>query len=74
VLFGRYYAARATATLSPEARQDLSQWLAATTAADQDADGSWIDFPLYGFHKAYGTAFALLTLQALHVDQDDRDY
>lgn len=68
VLFGRYYAARALATLSPEAREDLSRWLAATTARDQDADGSWLDFPLYGFHRAYGTAFALLTLQALHAD------
>lgn len=76
VLFGRYYAARAIATLSPDARQELSGWLAATTAGDQDADGSWIDFPLYGFHKAYGTAFALLTLQALHADEpstDDRE-
>jgi hypothetical protein len=68
VLFGRYYAARALATLSPDARADLSRWLVATTVGDQDADGSWLDFPLYGFHRAYGTAFALLTLQALHAD------
>ncbi len=70
VLFGRYYAARAIATLPPDARGELSRWLAATTARDQDADGSWFDFPLYGFHRAYGTAFALLTLQGLHADAE----
>ena len=28
----------------------------------QEPDGSWWDFPLYGYHKPYGTAYALLTL------------
>lgn len=70
VLFGRYYAARAIATLPPDSRGELSAWLAATTAREQDADGSWFDFPLYGFHRAYGSAFALLTLQALHADAE----
>jgi hypothetical protein len=28
----------------------------------QEKDGSWWDYPLYSFHKPYGTAYALLTL------------
>jgi hypothetical protein len=65
VLFGRYYAARALGVLPPKEREELVRWLAETTAKDQGAEGSWVDFPLYGWHRAYGTAFALLTLQAL---------
>lgn len=28
----------------------------------QEKDGSWWDYPLYSFHKPYGTAYVLLTL------------
>jgi hypothetical protein len=70
VLFGRYYAARAIATL-PD-RDELARWLAETTAKDQSPDGSWLDFPLYGYGQQYGTAFALLTLQALRADEEAR--
>ncbi|MBX3466570.1 MAG: hypothetical protein KF878_06690 [Planctomycetes bacterium] len=69
VLFGRYYAARALAVLPDDERADAAAWLAATTARDQGPSGSWFDFPLYGFHEAYGTAYALLTLQALRADE-----
>jgi hypothetical protein len=69
VLFGRYYAARVLATLAPDAARAPARWLAEQTARDQDPDGSWFDFPLYGYHKFYGTAFALLTLQALARDR-----
>jgi multidrug resistance efflux pump len=64
-LFGHYYAARAIAELSPEERALLAPWLAETLARLQDPDGSWFDFPLYGYHRAYGTAFAVLALEAL---------
>ena len=30
----------------------------------QSKDGSWWDFPLYNYHQAYGTAFALMTLKS----------
>jgi len=28
----------------------------------QEQDGSWWDYPLYSYHKPYGTAFALMAL------------
>ena len=28
----------------------------------QEKDGSWWDFPLYDYHRQYGTAFALMSL------------
>jgi hypothetical protein len=28
----------------------------------QNPDGSWMDFPMYGYHTFYGTAMAILTL------------
>jgi hypothetical protein len=68
VLFGRYYAARVVRALPPAERGDHAAWLAASTLRWQEADGSWFDFPLYGYHKAYGTAYALLMLQELELD------
>ncbi|HAU59993.1 MAG TPA: hypothetical protein DCW45_06475, partial [Opitutae bacterium] len=29
----------------------------------QEKDGSWWDFPLYNYHKQYGTSMAILSLQ-----------
>jgi len=28
----------------------------------QEADGSWWDYAMWGYHKPYGTAFAVMTL------------
>ena len=30
----------------------------------QGEDGSWPDFPMYGYGHAYGTSFAVLALEA----------
>lgn len=49
--------------LLPEA--DRARWRAAQEALLlplQEEDGSWWDYPLYSFHKPYGTAYVLLTL------------
>ena len=37
--------------------------VAAALAQYQEQDGSWWDYPLYGYHKPYGTSFAIMTLQ-----------
>jgi hypothetical protein len=29
----------------------------------QEPDGSWWDFPLFSYHKPYGTAFVLMSLK-----------
>ena len=64
-MFGHYYAARIIRELEdPAQREDYRQWMLSTMTRLQDPDGSWFDFPLYGYHKAYGTAFGLLALQA----------
>jgi len=63
--FGHYYAALVIRELDPAAQERFRPWLRDTLAGLQDADGSWWDFPFYGYHKAYGTALALLALEAL---------
>jgi hypothetical protein len=60
--FGHYYAA-ASIPLLPEKDQAFYQdHLAGIIINLQEADGSWFDYPLYDYHKGYGTGFALLTL------------
>jgi squalene cyclase len=62
-LYGHFYAAlNAVAADCDEGRAFL-QWQSNLLADRQNPDGSWFDFPLYGYHKAYGTAFALLALE-----------
>ena len=71
-LFGHFYASRVMSELDVPAATDHQAWLAETMRRLQDPDGSWFDFPLYGFHKEYGTAFAVLTLQqSLHAPNED---
>ncbi len=64
--FGHYYAACVLAAVPPSPeRAELVRWLAEVMVHDQNPDGSWFDYPLYGYGKAYATGFALLTLQTL---------
>jgi len=66
--FGHYYAAQVARELpAPDGRKYLDG-LQSIMCRLQDPDGSWWDFPLYGYYKAYGTAFALLTLQLAKPD------
>lgn len=62
-MFGHYYASRVIEQLPETDRTDHARWLANTMAELNEPDGSWFDFPLYGYYKAYGTAFGVLTLQ-----------
>ncbi len=61
--FGHYYAAMVINELDEPDRADYAEWLARTMWRLQDPDGSWLDYPLYGYGKAYGTAYAVLTLE-----------
>lgn len=71
-MFGHYYAARVISQLQdPAQRAEYRQWMLETMTRLQDPDGSWFDFPLYGYHKAYGTAFGLLALQACGAAGDE---
>ncbi len=70
-LFGHYYAALVIDELAPADRAEYGAWLARTMHRLQDDDGSWFDFPLYGYHKAYGTAYAVMTLEVCLREQRD---
>ena len=64
--FGHFYAARVLAACPASARRaELARWLASVMINDHNPDGSWFDYPLYGYGKAYATGYGLLTLQVL---------
>ncbi len=60
--YGHYYAARCIEILPEKERAKHQQMLAGIILPLQEKDGSWWDFPLYSYHQAYGTAFAVMTL------------
>jgi len=72
--YDHYYAALALAHAAPSPeRSELVRWLTQVMVHDQNPDGSWFDYPLYGYGKAYATGFGLLTLEVLRplIDQID---
>lgn len=60
--FGHYYAAVALELLPVEGQQRHAPYLAKLMLDRQEKNGSWWDYPLYDYHRPYGTAFALMTL------------
>jgi hypothetical protein len=61
--FGHYYGALCTGELPAADRPFYQDHLARLLMPLQESDGSWFDYPLYSYHKPYGTAFALMSLQ-----------
>lgn len=71
--FGHYYAAETIKLLPEKDRPFYQDHLANILLELQEADGSWFDYPLYDYHKGYGTGFALLSLAACKkADKKDR--
>lgn len=60
--YGTYYAGLVLDVLDPADRARLWPGVRDMVVSKQEPDGSFWDYPLYGFHKGYGTAYALLTL------------
>jgi hypothetical protein len=60
--FGHYYAALCIDQLPAADRPHFQDHLAHILLHVQEKDGSWWDYPLYDYHQAYGTAFALMSL------------
>jgi hypothetical protein len=60
--FGHYYAARLIAELPATERAPYAAQLRAAILPFQESDGSWWDYAMYGYHKPYGTALALLAI------------
>ena len=49
--------------LGASAKRDYAKQLADTVLPHQEPDGSWWDYAMWDYHKPYGTAFALMSLQ-----------
>jgi hypothetical protein len=60
--FGHYYGALCIGQLPEPDRPFYQDHLARLLMPIQEEDGSWFDYPLYSYHKPYGTAFALMSL------------
>jgi glycerophosphoryl diester phosphodiesterase len=60
--YGHYYAALCMELLPPEEQSFYQNHLASLLIKLQEKDGSWWDYPLYNYHQAYGTSYALMVL------------
>jgi hypothetical protein len=61
-LYGHQYAALCLEHLSADDQRRFWPPLAAAILKTRQPDGSFWDYPLYGFHKFYGTGYALMAL------------
>lgn len=61
-LYGHAYAAYALERLAPEHQRALWPELVEAVMVCREPDGSFWDYPLYSYHKPYGTGFALMAL------------
>lgn len=61
--FGVYYGTLCIDELPADEQAFYQHHLARLIMDRQEKDGSWFDYPLYSYHKPYGTAFAMLALQ-----------
>ncbi|MCA8913162.1 MAG: hypothetical protein KDB82_15790, partial [Planctomycetes bacterium] len=63
--YGHYYASRNVLALPEDIRAGYSDKLAKLVVAGQYDDGSFWDYPLYGYTKAYGTGYGVMILSNL---------
>lgn len=71
--FGMYYGGLCVSLLPENQRRLYQNHLADLIVRRQEQDGSWFDYPLYSYHKPYGTAFALLTLEQCQRESSVQD-
>ncbi len=71
--YGYYYAARCLDFVPHEKLVRHAAYVSKGVLPLQEKDGSWWDYPLYNYHKFYGTGYALYALsrvrEALASDQ-----
>ncbi len=60
--YGIYYFTESVRLLPKEKHAEYAKRLAAILLERQEKDGSWWDYPLYAYHQAYGTGYALMAL------------
>jgi len=63
-LYGHAYAGWVLEKMPAPARQRMAKLLVDAVLYCRDPDGSFWDYPLYSYHKPYGTGFALIALSA----------
>ncbi len=61
--YGHLYASLCLDTLPMPEKEKYQKKMAKILVPLQEKDGSWWDFPLYNYHKQYGTSMAILSLQ-----------
>jgi hypothetical protein len=61
-LYGQRYAASVLERLPKQERPRHARQIASFVLKARQPDGSFWDYPLYGYHKYYGTGYALMTL------------
>ena len=60
--YGYYYASHLLDRVPAERRPTYARQLASHLVPIQEKDGSWWDYQLYSYHKAYGTSYVLMAL------------
>ncbi len=63
--YGIYYASLATEMLPDERKDFFRAHMLAILLKRQEKDGTFWDYPLYDYHKPYGTGYVLASLQFL---------
>ncbi|HUS38365.1 MAG: hypothetical protein WBF93_06595 [Pirellulales bacterium] len=67
--YAHYYAALCMDELPPEKRPRFQAFMAHKLMSLQERDGDWWDFPLYDYHRQYGTAYAIMSLIRCRADR-----
>jgi hypothetical protein len=65
-LYGQAYAGLVLDQLGPAERKLYAPKIAEFVLKARQPDGSYWDYPLYGYHKFYGTGYALMALSRCH--------
>lgn len=60
--YGYYYAAKCLDFVPHEKLVRHAAYVSKGVLPLQEKDGSWWDYPLYNYHKFYGTGYALYAL------------
>ena len=60
--YGHYYASECISFLPQKEQAQWKQKLSELIISKQEKNGCWWDYPLYNYHYAYGTGYALATL------------
>lgn len=64
--YGYYYAARCFDKVPQTSLKRHASQLAEDILPLQETDGSWWDYPLYNYHKFYGTGYALYSMARVY--------